>query len=96
MKYMQEQCQEILKGAGQYSLFSDPPPHIVCGLSNISNGTKNKSLINRTFMSMLIANGADACILDMMDDELVNACLTAELLMNRQIFADGYLEAFRS
>lgn len=47
-------------------------------------------------MAMLIANGADACILDVCDDELVNSILTAELLMNRGIYADSYLEAFRS
>ncbi|MBF0430716.1 MAG: dihydropteroate synthase [Fibrobacteria bacterium] len=95
LKFMQEQAPEILKAAGQYTLFSDPSPHIVCGLSNISNGAKNKSLMDRTFITMLIANGADAAILDVMDDELVNAILTAELMMNRGIYADSYIEAFR-
>jgi len=94
LKHMQEQAPEILKAAGQFTLFSDPPPHIVCGLSNISNGTKQKSLIDRTFITMLIANGADAAILDVMDTELVNAILTAELCMNRGIYADSYVEAF--
>ncbi|MFC1584067.1 dihydropteroate synthase [Fibrobacterota bacterium] len=96
LKFMQEQSPEILKAANQFTLFNDPPPHIVCGLSNISNGTKQKHLIDRTFITMLIANGADAAILDMMDDEMVNAILTAELMMNRSIYADSYIEAFRS
>ncbi|NQT25197.1 dihydropteroate synthase [candidate division KSB1 bacterium] len=95
LKFMQEQAQEILKAAGQFGLFSDPPCHIVCGLSNISNGTTQKSLINRTFCTMMIANGLDAVILDVMDDELVNAILTAELIMNKSIYADSYIEAFR-
>jgi len=95
LKYMQEQAKEILSAAGQFGLFSDPPPHVVCGLSNISNGTKYKKLINRIFCIMLIANGLDAVILDVMDDDLVNAILTAELVMNKQIYADMYIDAFR-
>jgi 5-methyltetrahydrofolate corrinoid/iron sulfur protein methyltransferase len=95
MKFMQEQSPEILKAANQFQLFSDPPCHIVCGLSNISNGTKYKKLINRTFLVMLIANGCDAAICDVMDNDLVDAVLTAELAMNKQIFADSYIEAFR-
>jgi 5-methyltetrahydrofolate corrinoid/iron sulfur protein methyltransferase len=95
LKFMQEQAKEILKGASQFTLFSDPPCHIVCGLSNISNGTTKKSLINRTFATMLIANGLDAVICDVMDEELVNTMITAELVMNRSIYADSYVEAFR-
>ena len=95
LKFMQEQCKEILGAAHQFLLFSDPPPHIVCGLSNVANGTKYKKLINRTFCTMLIANGLDAVILDITDDDLVDAILTAELVMNKQIYADGYIDAFR-
>lgn len=95
LKFMQDQAKEILNAASQFTLFSDPPCHIVCGLSNISNGTSHKKLINRTFAGMLIANGLDAVILDVMDDELVNTILTAELIMNKSIYADSYTEAFR-
>ena len=93
LKFMQEQAKEILSAANQFLLFSDPPPHIVCGLSNISNGTTHKKLINRTFAVMLVANGLDAVILDVTDEDLVNALLTAELVMNKQIYADSYIEA---
>lgn len=96
VKFMQEQAQEILDAAGQFTLFTDPPCHIVCGLSNVSNGTKHKKLINRVFAAMLVANGLDAVICDMNDEELVNTILTAELFKNRQIYADSYIEAFRS
>jgi len=95
LKFMQEQAPEILKAASQFQLFSDPPCHMVCGLSNISNGTKYKKLINRTFLVMLIANGCDAAICDVMDGDLVDAVLTAELALNRQIYADSYIEAFK-
>ena len=96
MKYMQEQLKEILSACGQFQMFSDPPPHIVCGLSNVANDTKHKKLINRTVAVMMAANGLDAVICDVMDEELVNALLTAELVMNKQIYADSYIQAFRS
>jgi 5-methyltetrahydrofolate corrinoid/iron sulfur protein methyltransferase len=95
LKYMQDQAKEILSAAGQFRLFSDPPPHVVCGLSNVSNDTIQKKLINRTFAVMMAANGMDAVILDVTDEELVNALLTAELVMNKQIYADSYIDAFR-
>lgn len=95
VKHMQDQGREILNASSQFQLFSDPPCHIVCGLSNASMGTKHKKLINRAFIAMLIANGLDAAIIDVMDDDLVETILTAELIMNRSIFADSYIEAFR-
>lgn len=91
LKYMQDQAREILEATRQFTLFSDPPPHIICGLSNISNGTTHKKLINRTFLVMAINNGMDAVICDVMDAELVNAARTAELVMNKEIYADSYV-----
>jgi 5-methyltetrahydrofolate corrinoid/iron sulfur protein methyltransferase len=95
LKYMQDQAQEILKAADQFKLFSDPPCHIVCGLSNVSNGTTHKKLINRVFAAMMVANGLDAVICNVLDEELVDTILTAELVMNKSIYADSYVEAFR-
>jgi 5-methyltetrahydrofolate corrinoid/iron sulfur protein methyltransferase len=95
LKYMQDQCKEILSAANQFQMFSDPPPHIVGGLSNVSNGTTHKKLINRIFATMAVANGLDAVICDVMDEDLVNSILTAELVMNKGIYADSYIEAFR-
>lgn len=95
VKFMQDQAVEILSAASQFKLFSDPPCHIVCGLSNISNGTTKKKLINRTFAVMMVANGMDAVIMDVCDEELMDAILTAELIMNKSIYADSYLEAFK-
>jgi len=92
---MQEQCPEILNAVSQFKLFSDPPVHIVCGLSNISTGAKYTKLINRTFITMLIAQGLDAAILDVTDGEMIDTILTAELILNKTIYADGYIEAFK-
>ena len=91
MKFMQDQQKEILEATRQYKLFSDPPPHIICGLSNVSNGTTHKKLINRTFLVMAIACGMDAAICDVMDLDLIQAARTAELMMDREIYADSYI-----
>ena len=96
LKFRQEQAKDILDAASQFRLFTDPPCHIVGGLSNVSNGTTKKKLINRTFAVMLVANGLDAVICDVLDEELVNAILTAELVMNKSIYADSFIEAFHS
>ena len=90
LKYMQDQAKEILSAVRQFTLFSDPPPNIICGLSNVSSGTVNKKLINRIFLVMGVANGLNAAICDVLDTELVNAVLTAELVMNKEISADSY------
>ena len=91
LKFMQDQQKDILEATRQFLLFSDPPPHIICGLSNVSNGSIQKKMINRTFLVMAIANGMDAAICDVMDTDLINAALTAELVMNKQIYADSYI-----
>lgn len=91
LKFMQDQAKNILEATRQFLLFSDPPPNIVCGLSNISTSTANKGLINRTFLVMAINNGMSAAICDVLDTDLVNAARTADLMMNKEIYADSYV-----
>jgi len=93
LKFMQDQATEILEAIRQFQLFSDPPPHVICGLSNLSSGTPHKKIINRTFLTMAINNGLDAVICDVLDLELVNSVRAAELIMNKEIFADSFLKA---
>ena len=44
---------------------------------------------------MAIAAGMDASIQDPLDDEMTNAMITAELLLNKAIYSDSYLKAYR-
>ena len=90
MKFRQQQAVEVLDAVRQFQMFSDPPPHVICGLSNVSSGTIHRKLIDRTFLVMAIANGMDAVICDVMDRDLINAACTAELIMNKAIYADSY------
>ena len=91
----QGQPGNILAAIDQIRLMSDPPPHITMGLSNLSQGTAERSLINRTFLAMAISHGCDSAIVDVLDDALVDVVATAEMLMNKQIYSDSFLKAYR-
>jgi 5-methyltetrahydrofolate corrinoid/iron sulfur protein methyltransferase len=95
VKFMQDQARNVLAAIQQFTMLSDPPPHISIGLSNVASKTEERKLINRTFMVMAMAMGLDAAILDVSDQELMAAVLTAELLLNREIYSDGYLKAYQ-
>jgi 5-methyltetrahydrofolate corrinoid/iron sulfur protein methyltransferase len=92
----QAQPGNILAAIDQIRLLSDPPPHITMGLSNLSQGTAARPLINRTFLVMALSHGCDSAIIDVLDDDLVDAVATAEMLMDKQIYSDSFLKAYRS
>jgi len=91
----QEQPGNILAAIDQIGILSDPAPHITMGLSNLSQGCADRSLINRTFLAMAVSHGCDSAIVDVLDDALVDAVATAEMLMNKQIYSDSFLRAYR-
>ena len=90
LKFMQDQQVEVLEAIRQFPLFSDPPPHIICGLSNVGDSTTQRSLLTRTFLTMAITCGMDSAICDVMDTDVVNAALATELFMNKSIYADAF------
>ncbi len=91
----QDQPERVFAALTQFRMLADPPPHTVIGLSNISQRLKEHQLLNRTFLLMCMAHGLDSAIVDPLDEELMRASLTGDLLMNRFIYADSYLEASR-
>ncbi|MFC1737616.1 dihydropteroate synthase [Planctomycetota bacterium] len=86
----------ILSVIDQIKFLSEPSPHITMGLSNLSQGTKQRSLINRVFLAMAISHGADSAIADVFDEELMNVVATSEMLMNKQIYSDSFLKVYSS
>jgi 5-methyltetrahydrofolate corrinoid/iron sulfur protein methyltransferase len=90
----QVQPGNILSAIDQIKYLSDPPPHITLGLSNISQGATERSLINRVFLAMAVSNGLDSAILDVFDENLMNELATAEMLMNKQIYSDSFLKVY--
>jgi len=85
----------IFAAITQFRMLSDPPPHTTIGLSNISQRLKEHQLLNRSFLIMCMAHGLDSAIVDPLDEELMKAAITAEMLMNKFIYADSFLEASR-
>ena len=85
-------CMEAI---AQIKSFADPAPHLLLGLSNVSQRCSNRGLINRTYLAMAIAKGLDAAIMDPMDRELMDTATTSELLLEKMIYCDSYLEAAR-
>jgi len=91
----QAQMRDILEAIREFKIISEPPPKTIVGLSNVSQGSCARGLINRIFLTMAIAYGLDAAILDPQDKELMDAAITAELILNKQIYCSSYLEAYR-
>lgn len=90
----QKQPAFAIEAINQFTLLSDPAPHIIVGLSNLSQGTKERKLLNRTFLAMAVGEGLDAAIADPLDRDLMETMITAEVLMNKTIYSDGYLKAY--
>lgn len=92
----QAQGREVMESIRDFRMLCNPAPNTVIGLSNISQGTKkHRNLLDRTFLTMAIANGLTAAILDPLDKELMDAMIAAELIMNRNIYCESFLDAYR-
>ena len=84
-----------LEAVSQLKAFADPPPRLLLGLSNVSDGCEAFHLIDRTYVAMAIAHGLDAVFADTRDTELIDSVITAELLLGKMVYCDSYLEAAR-
>ena len=92
---LQQVPQEVLNTLQMCKALSDPPPKTILGLSNISQGALHRELINRIYLVMALANGLDAAIMDPLDTELMDAAITTELLLDRNVYCDDFLKAYR-
>ncbi len=91
----QAQMRDILESIRDFKIISDPAPKTVVGLSNVSQGTLVRPLVNRTFLVMAAAYGLDAAILDPKDKDLMDAAITSDLILNKHIYCDSFLTAYR-
>jgi len=96
IKFMQDQAPNVLEAIEQITHLSDPSPHISVGLSNIASKVTERGLVIRTFLVMAMGRGLDAAICNVMDDEMITAVATAELMLNQEIYSDSYERAFRA
>lgn len=91
----QQHSPAVLETIKQSKILCDPAPKTILGLSNVSQGTLNRQLVDRTFLVMAVTAGLDAAICNPLDKELMDAMITAELLLGKNIYCDSYLEAYR-
>ncbi|MAT99856.1 MAG: hypothetical protein CL608_22165 [Anaerolineaceae bacterium] len=66
----QEYCPELIEAVRTIQFAWDPPPPISVGLSNVSNAVphKNRPLINRVYLAMLMGAGLKMMIADPFDE----------------------------
>ncbi|MBN1383622.1 MAG: dihydropteroate synthase [Elusimicrobia bacterium] len=91
----QDHAPAVIETIKQSKLICDPPPKTILGLSNVSQGTLDRPLVDRTFLVMALGVGLDAAILNPLDKPLMDSMITAELLLGKNIYCDSYLDAYR-
>ena len=87
----QDQGRKIIQAVQMFQTLNEPAPRTVVGLSNVSNGTKHRSLLNRTFLAMLMGSGLSAAICDPEDQELMDIIKAGQVLMNERLYCDDFL-----
>ena len=78
----QEHAPEVVNATLVTKQMMEPPLHMTCGLSNVSNGAPEdvRLVLNRVYLVMLMGAGMDSAILDPFDKKLME---TITLLENR-------------
>ncbi len=92
----QDHAPEVIEAIRQIKVLADPPPKTTLGLSNVSQRCAERRLLNRTYLVMCMAAGLDSAIADVEDDMLVDAAAAVQVLLNKDIYCDGFLKTFRS
>ncbi len=72
-----------------------PGTRTVVGLSNISFGLPNRSLVNRSFLLMAAYAGLDAAILDPLDSRIMGIAKVADMLTGKDNLCRSYIRAHR-
>ncbi len=94
LKFSQSQGPILLDAIRQIANEMSPP-HILIGLSNISQGARERKLINRTFLAMAIGCGLDTVLADVSDSVLQEIARAAEIVLERQPYSDRFLNGVK-
>jgi 5-methyltetrahydrofolate--homocysteine methyltransferase len=70
--------------------------HVTGGLSNISYGLPQRRIVNRTFLSFMIAVGMDSAIMDPLDSALMACVRTSEMLNGTDDYCMNFLKGVRA
>ena len=72
-----------------------PEVHTICGISNVSYGLPTRKFINAGFLTMAMARGLDAAILDPGDPLILSSLLASDALTGGDSYGLKYIAAFR-
>jgi 5-methyltetrahydrofolate corrinoid/iron sulfur protein methyltransferase len=72
-----------------------PGARTVTGLSNVSYGLPRRGRLNVAYLHMCISAGLDAAIIDPLDQALMAAVITGEVLVGKDRHCRRYMRAFR-
>ena len=73
-----------------------PDVHITGGLSNISYGLPQRKIINRTFISLMMGAGMDSAIIDPLDEKIMAAVNTGDMLIGNDDYCGNFLKGVRA
>lgn len=76
----QEHAPEVVKTTRIIRELNEPPLHMTCGLSNVSNGHPHETryILNSVYMVMLMGAGMDSAIIDALDPHIMEAIRIVE------------------
>lgn len=73
-----------------------PEVQTICGVSNVSYGLPCRRLLNATFLSMAVALGLDACVIDVRDKVMMASIWAANALAGNDAYCSEYLKVYRA
>ena len=73
-----------------------PDSHICLGASNISFGVPVRGNLNRAFLAMLVAAGADGTVLDPCEEGMVRTLMASRAALGLDAYCMDYLTAYRA
>lgn len=73
-----------------------PEVHLCMGLSNISYGLPQRNNLNRAFLAMLVAAGADGAIVDPCEEGMMNTLFSARAALGLDDYCMEYIQAHRA
>ena len=79
---------KLIKAAGGIKL--------TCGLSNVSFGLPDRSMLNAVFLAMMLAAGLDAAILDPLNKKIDAILKAAAALLGDDEFCMEYIKSYRA
>jgi len=73
-----------------------PKVHLTAGLSNISYGLPERSIVNQAFVVLAIASGLDSVIINPEDRDLRGILCATELVLGKDDYCLNFIKAYRS